>query len=183
MKNNLYKIKTKITNLLDNSRVLFYCSLGILLVSFSVLLLAMRAEHRSNDNFHRTAAQQVPLRPGHKINMGSATMTVGSINYNNGSGHFAAPNDRHYLILNLTVKNYGEKPIHVLPSSDTYIKDTEGNVTYLTPYAVEHPFRAGELSPGEQITGQLSFLVPKTAKLTFYIDSIWSGGVIPIAIK
>jgi hypothetical protein len=69
-----------------------------------------------------------------------------------------------------------------LPAADTYLKDTSGNVVYLTPFELSQPFRSGELLPGEQIQGQLSYLVKKSKSYALYIDSTWSGRLIEIKL-
>ena len=178
------KSAAKTTSLLDNPRTLFYMSVGFMLVSVVLLVFALQAEHRSTANLRHVAVSQVPFEANQNINMGSATLRVSNVTYADGSAHFSAPAGMHYLILDLAVKNYSDKPINVLPASDTYVKASDGKAIYLTPYELASPFRSGELSPGEQITGQLSYLVPTAAKsLKFYVDAIWSGGVVPIAIK
>jgi hypothetical protein len=124
-----------------------------------------------------------PFEAGQTITMGSATISISHISYSGGSPGFTAPAGKRYLTLDFTVHNNSAKSVNVLPATDTYVKDQAGNVVYLTPYALVRPFRAGELPPGEQVAGQLSYLVPKSTPVTFYVDAVWSGGVIPIRVN
>ncbi len=167
----------------QTDRKLFYSAIIVLVLSFVVLGFAVHSEQRSRGNVQRSAEQQTAFHSGQAISLGSATMRISNLTYSDGSGHFIAPAGKHYLIVDLTVKNYSDAPINVLPSNDTYVKDSAGRVVYLTPYEVSQPFRAGELLPGETITGQLSYLVPKSGQLNYYIDAIWSGGVVPIKVQ
>jgi hypothetical protein len=157
---------------------MFYVSLVFFALSIVTLALALNREKHIV-----VATPQKPFNANQNITLGSATVSVGHINYSAGSPGFSAPSDKHYLILDFTVRNNSDKPINVLPTTDTYVKDTAGRVVYVTPFALSKPFHAGELSPGEQVTGQLSYLVPKNAVETFYVDAIWSGGVLPVAVK
>lgn len=126
---------------------------------------------------------QTPFSIGSPVAMGVVTMTINKVSYDSGSDMFAAPAGKHYAIVDLSVKNRSGKPINVLPASDIYAKAPDGTVTYLTPFGLESPFHAGELPAGETVTGQLSYLIPKTGKVNLYVDGIWSGGVIPFVLQ
>lgn len=117
-------------------------------------------------------------KTGTPISAGLATVTINSINYDQGSSVFKAPAGKHYIVLDTTFKNNSDKSISIFPSTQTYLKDNSGHVYYLSPSTLEDPFKAGELLPNDIITGQLSYLVPVGSNYTFYIDSIWSGGVV-----
>lgn len=167
--------KFEIARLIHN----FYLNTAILMLSILLLGLALWTQHHS----HRVPVAFAGYSRGTTVSMGNTLMRVDSVSTTMGSGIFAAPQGKHYLIVELTVKNLSEKPINVFPSSDTYLKDPNGNVTYLTPYSLMQPLRAGELSPGEQIRGQLSFLVSTSGTQKLYIDAIWSGGVVPFVVQ
>jgi hypothetical protein len=161
-------------------RNLFAISLVILAVSALLLGFALRTEH--NVSAVRTARTQTPFSLGQEITMGSVTLMASHPAYSGGSGNFASPAGMHYLILDLSVRNNSAKAIQVMPTTDTYVKDAAGHVIYVTPFGLSRPFRAGELSPGETVNGQLSYLVPVKSPLKLYVDSIWSGGVLPIQL-
>ena len=115
---------------------------------------------------------------GVKVNGGYAAMRLDSVSTTTGSGIFKTPSSQIYLIIGITIKNISAKPINIFPTTDMYVKDKNGNLTYLSIYDLTNPFRAGELLPGDQISGQLSYLIPKNSLQKFYIDAIWSGGVV-----
>lgn len=163
------------------SRKLFYISIALLATSCLLLGLALWAEYRAA--LLQPVQSQAPFSLEQEITSGSATMKLSEPTYAVGTGRFAAPEDKHYLIMNFSVKNNSDKSINVMPASDTYVKADDGTLTYLTPYMLREPLRSGELLPGETIKGQLSFLISKTKSVKFYVDSIWSGRVIPIATK
>jgi hypothetical protein len=163
------------------SRKLFYISLILLATSCALLGLALRAEYRAA--LLRPAESRAPFSLGHDITSGDATMSLSNPTYADGTGMFAAPEGKHYLIVDFSVKNISDKSINVMPASDTYVKAADGTLSYLTPYTLKSPLRAGELPAGDVIKGQLSFLVAKSQPVKFYVDSIWSGRVVQIDTK
>lgn len=165
-----------------NSLKLFYLSTGLLAMSIILLITAVIVQRHTQTN-QILPAPAVGYGVGEVVPVGSAEVQVAKITFSNGQPGFTAPADKRYLIVELTVKNNANQPIDVLPSSDTYIKNTAGHVSYLTPYGLKQPFRAGKLLPGEQITGQLSYLTAKKGSLKLFVDSIWSGGVIPFKVQ
>jgi len=112
-----------------------------------------------------------------------ATVTINKITYNKGQQPFVASEGSQYIILDTTVQNTSGKAITVLPSTDTYIKDSDGRIWYLTPTGLEHPFPAGEIKAGDITTGELSYMVPTNKTYTMYIDAIWSGGVVSVRLN
>lgn len=121
-------------------------------------------------------------KTGTAIATGSVNTVIQSLKTEKGTGPTAAPAGKKYLIIDISFTNTSKKSVQILPSTQTYIKDANGRVYYLTPYALEQPFRAGELLPGDTITGELSYLVPEATSYTMYIDSIWSGGVVSVRL-
>jgi hypothetical protein len=66
---------------------------------------------------------------GTPISMGDVTIEMKSISSTKGQNIFTAPKGKHYVIIELSVRNISEKPITILPSTDTYMKDSSGKVT------------------------------------------------------
>lgn len=161
---------------------MFYASAAMLACSMILLVLALRAEHRAAA-LSRPSVTQEAFKLGQEVSMGQVKLRLSDAQYTNGSGVFSAPADKHYLIMTLHIKNFSTQPINVLPASDTYVKTADGQVTYLTPYNLKNPFRPGELLPGEEISGQVSYLIAKDVPVKFFADAIWSGGVIPVKTK
>jgi hypothetical protein len=180
-KNIISKTVTKVKA--NQSASFFYASLILLILSTSLLIIALKTQADSKRLYSYSADPARPFKVGQEVHMGNVALTLQNVEFAKGQPHFTAPAGKSYMVVNLTVKNRSEKPINVAPSSDTYVKGPAGHVSYLTPYALINPFRAGEVSPGEQIEGQLSYLVPKNAKLKFFVDAIWSGGVLSFAIN
>lgn len=119
---------------------------------------------------------------GTSIASGDVLTTINKISYENGGGGVTAPASKRYMILDVTFENTSNKPVTILPSTDMYIKTTDGRVFYASPFALEQPFRAGMLKAGDKITGEISFLVPNQTSYTLYIDSSWSGGVVSVRL-
>lgn len=172
-----------INRFFEKPTTVFWTSCAILAISAITLTTTLVVSGREHRRLYSQSAALSGFAPGQTVRMGAASVSVSGPTYTSGTGHFVAPAGRQYLTLDFTVKNYSDKPIAILPSTDTYVKDGSGAVVYLTPYGLERPFRAGELLPGERVTGQLSYLVPAKTPLRFYVDSIWSGGVVPIGIR
>jgi hypothetical protein len=164
-------------------------SIKLFYVSVSLLLLALGLSFSAVIINRQSQKKAVPINQfsgvkiGTPVTMGVSTMELTKVSFSDGQPGFTAPEGKHYVIVDLLIKNNADHPINVLPSSDTYIKNEAGKVSYLTPFVVDQPFRAGGLLPGEQIKGQLSYLVDKTVSLKLFIDSIWSGGVVSFKIQ
>lgn len=148
----------------------------ISLILFTASLIVLRASKP-------TVYEYGVYKPETPIAAGDATVVIHSIRYSNGENGFVVPAGKQYLILDTTFQNNSNHPISITPSTQTYIKDSEGYVTYLTPFALENPLRAGDLLAGDKISGQLSYLVPNNKTYTMYIDAIWSGGVVSVRLN
>ncbi len=166
----------------EHPKLLFWSSVVLCVFSAIMLSTTLAVERHDREHFYRKASALTPFQQGQTVRMGAASVTVADASFLPGSGHFAAPAGKQYLVATLIVKNFSDKPINVLPSTDTYVKDVSGHIVYLTPFGLDEPFHAGELLPGEQVRGQVSYLVSKAQQLTFYVDAIWSGGVLPITV-
>ena len=158
---------------------LFYSSLLFWLLAIVTLFGALSVQH----NTQRPTPPAVGYAIGKKITSGLVSLQVVSVKTTNGLTHLMAPNGQQYVIATVAIHNNSSHPIIVTPSTDTYIKDTVGHVSYLTPYSLSAPFRAGSLLPGDTIQGQLSYLASKTGNLRLYFDGIWSGGVLPFEVQ
>lgn len=165
-----------------NNTVLFYTSVGFFVLALVMLIWALIVQQNSP----KTMTAAVPMS-GYSVHtpvtMGLASMEFTDVAFSDGQPGFTAPSGMHYIIVDFMVKNNSDRPIDVLPSNDTYAKDQAGNVSYLTPFGLKQPFRAGLVLPGEQIKGQLSYLTKKTGAVKIYVDSIWSGGVVPFKVQ
>jgi hypothetical protein len=160
----------------------FWVSIILFILSLIMLSNAVSIQKQTKESL-RTAEPQSSAEIGHEINFGSVSMSVESITTSQGGGPFKAPENQEFIIATIHIKNRSEKPIQIYPVSDTYIKDGSGNVYYEAPYGLTSPFRSGELLPGEEIRGELSYLAPKNSSVVYYVDSGWSGGVVKISLR
>jgi hypothetical protein len=164
------------TQNVEKTRFMFVSSLVLFAISVVLLTAAVYSAVP-----HKT--RQAVYQPGTEIVNGQAKFSIKNLTYTNGEGRFVAPANKHYAIFDFTVENTSSKTIAILPANDTYMKNTAGVVSFLTPYGLENPFRAGDLLPHEKITGQLSYLVNKNESQKLYVDAVWSGALIAIAIN
>lgn len=159
----------------------FWLSTLLLVAAVTLLLATITLQHNQY-----VATHAVPSTP-HAVNQtfkaGNSEITVRNVSYTDGTMPFIAPENKHYVIFDIKIKNISLKPIQVLPSSDMYMKDTSGTVSLLSPYSLTDPFRAGELASGEAIHGQLSYLIAKKGEVKLFIDAKWSGAAQPVLIQ
>ncbi len=160
----------------EKTTFMFVSSLVLFAVSVILLTAALYAGVP-----HKT--RQAVYQAGSEVVNGQAKFSINNLTYSDGTSRFTAPPNKHYVIFDFTVENTSDKPITILPANDTYMKNQEGVVSFLTPYGLENPFRAGDLLPHEKITGQLSYLVDMNESQKLYIDAVWSGALIAIAIN
>lgn len=153
--------------------------MALFFLAFVLLISALFIESQATPK----QTSQAVYAPGTQIVSGKAQFQIDKVSYSAGSEHLKAPNGKQYVIVDVTIKNISKEPIDVLPANDTYIKDAAGNVSYLSPVGLDNPFRAGKLMADDTIKGQLSFLAAKDTPLKFYIDAIWGGSLISIAIN
>ncbi|MFZ2513960.1 MAG: DUF4352 domain-containing protein [Candidatus Saccharimonadales bacterium] len=156
---------------------LFSASVLLFAMSFVALLAAVSTANE------RTRVPFAGVETGKPISSGVSTITVTNIRRTSGKKPFVAPNGYEYIILTLSVRNNGEKPFDLFPTSDTYVKTNNGEVSYIAPYSLEYPFRSGQVLPGESTTGELSYLVPKNTAYKFYVESGWSGGAVSFMVQ
>jgi hypothetical protein len=89
-----------------------------------------------------------------------------------GAPPFVPGNGNEYYVLGLRIKNLSAKPMQLAPVVQTYLRDQSGTSYQLAPAALENPFAAGPLAPGEERAGQLSYDVQKTATdMRFLFDT------------
>lgn len=157
--------------------VVFIACLATLTLSYALFV-----QSRYNLKHQTVSVKQKPFSIDTDYQIGNATIRISNIRLEPGQAPFIAPTGKQYVILDVVVINRSDAPINVLPSSDMYVKDSNGSIAYLTPYVTPSPFRAGELLPGDKIKGDVSFLVPE-GTLVLYVDAVWSGGVVPILLR
>lgn len=163
-----------------NAQLLFVISLLLLVTSIGLLVITTR--RLSHQPTRKAAQPAAPFAVASDISSGLVTVTVESVQFAGTQGNFVAADGEHFVLIGLKVRNNSDQPIQILPSSDTYLKDASGHVTYLTPYRLDNPFRAGELPPGETVRGELSYIASTVGQHKLFIDAKWSGSVLPFKI-
>lgn len=166
---------------ISSQKLLFYGAVLLLLITIMLLAFTLNVQ-RSNAGF-------VNAQPGKSyvinqtIHSGEVIMSIQSVRFEQGTKPFSAPVGKRYAVVDFWVKNISDAPIQVLPSTDTYMKNVAGDVSYLSPLPLEHAFRAGEIAPGEAIHGDLSYLVDTSDTVKLFVDARWSGIAVPILIQ
>lgn len=81
------------------------------------------------------------------------------------------------LILDISITNISSGAQQLVPASQFYARDRKGGLYMLHPSSyVTNPLVLSTLQPGESITGQLSFAVPKViAHPLLYVDLGWDN--------
>lgn len=175
-------MKKTLNNMKANpSKLMFYISALFLLIAIVLLSITLRVQQYNQALIHAKPGSAYAIQK--QIHSGEVIMSIEGVSFQAGKQPFVAPEGKHYAIVDFKVKNVSDRPIQVLPSSDTYMKNTAGDVGYLSPYAIRQPFRAGELAPGETIHGELSYLVDTSGTVKLIIDAKWSGIAVPIVIQ
>lgn len=178
----IYKKLSSSRGKILNPKSYFYLTLVLFVLSSLMLLQSYRIMGRGIF-LRKYNNAQIPKNLGQEFLVGDSSISLKGIRRSQGSPGFNAPIDSEYLVVDFYVKNLSSHSITLLPSSEIYAKNTEGEVSYLTPYSLKNPFRAGDLKAGDTIKGELSFLIKKSKHYSLYIDSPWNGGVFSFEIK
>ncbi|MFZ1249015.1 MAG: DUF4352 domain-containing protein [Candidatus Saccharimonadales bacterium] len=171
----LATVRERYLSFSDHKIFLISCALFVLSIFTlgSALLLVQKHDRLPSNG----------IRMGVDVRNGSSELQVYTIEHRPGTQQFPAPKGYEYVVVTLKVKNVGERPFSVLPTNDTYIKTSDGHVSYVSAYELEAPFRAGLILPGESTRGELSYLVPKQANYKFYVESSWTATAIPFMVQ
>lgn len=100
---------------------------------------------------------------------------VGDIKVVQNEPAFKPAEGNEIIILKMSLTNTTNSLQHFLPSFHTYIRDEEGQTFELHPtLSVTDPLPAADLNPGESVSGELSYEIPKNLKnFRFYVDPYW----------
>ena len=81
------------------------------------------------------------------------------------------------LIVRLTVVNTSANAQPFLPVNDMFIKDNYGSIRQMKPvYGIDSPIVAGQLEPGESVTGDISFVLENSnANINLFFDPRWDA--------
>lgn len=119
---------------------------------------------------------------GQIIQTSKFDINISDISYDTvGKEPFKPEKNNQYLIFNLYIKNKTNAEMPVFPSSQTMVKDDQGNVYRMTVANVSQPFQAGHLPAGDKIQGQIVFELPKTVRHpVLFFDSGWPDSNVSI---
>lgn len=81
------------------------------------------------------------------------------------------------LIMDIVIKNTTNQTQHLIPSTQLYTRSNEGDFAQLhASMYVTNPLPAKDLVPGESVSGQISFNVPKRVAMPLvYVDTGWGN--------
>ena len=88
---------------------------------------------------------------------------------------FAIDTAHTFLILNVAITNHLSGPVDFMPVNHLYVRDNEGGTFPMHPASsLTSPIAAGKLQPGQTVSGQVSFVIPKKlARPLLYVDPQW----------
>jgi hypothetical protein len=132
---------------------------------------------QDRQQFGSTARKYIP---GKTYSNNNYDVRIDSVYRGSGEKGSLNPGDgKTYLIVNLYVKNKTNKILPLYPVTQTYIKDSQGQTYSIGPAIVKQPFLAGDLQPGDQIKGELAYVVPDTIQEPlFYFEGLSSSPLI-----
>lgn len=92
---------------------------------------------------------------------------------------FTLDDNENMLVAKLTITNNSPTNQDLYPVNQIYIRTQDGLYYQMHPSMyVTEPMRAGQVSPGQTISGQVSFAIPKAVKQPFlYVDLAWEDYV------
>lgn len=81
------------------------------------------------------------------------------------------------LIMDITIKNTTTRTQQFIPVNQLYVRSEDGthSALHMSSHAPK-PIPASELKPGQSVSGQLSFVIPRSAERPLlYIDTGWDN--------
>ncbi len=81
------------------------------------------------------------------------------------------------LIMDISITNHTAGKQDLTPTTQLYVRDREGDTFVMHPsIAIKNPLAAASVLPGQTVTGQISFAVPKRlAHPLLYVDFGWTN--------
>lgn len=81
------------------------------------------------------------------------------------------------LILDIAITNHTSAKQDLVPTTQLYVRDREGDTFMMHPsVAIKNPLAAASVGAGETVKGQISFAVPKKlANPLLYVDFGWKN--------
>jgi hypothetical protein len=92
---------------------------------------------------------------------------------------FTIASDETMLIMEISITNNTTENQNFLPDTQLYVRAADGTYSTMHPSIyVTKPIQSGEISPGQNVNGQISFDVPKSlTHPLLYVDLGWNNTV------
>lgn len=115
---------------------------------------------------------------------GTVEVTVKNVTTNSDADPaFGVSDDMTMLIMQMTIKNLSRQTQQLIPAHQLYVRSSEGD--YQSLHASMHvtaPIPMKDLRPGESVSGEVSFAVPKRLDTPLvYVDTGWNASL-PLVI-
>lgn len=90
---------------------------------------------------------------------------------------FTLPEGETMLVMDFSITNHTKSIQDFIPTSQLYVRTRVGDYRPLHPsLKVKNAIKAGQIAPGETISGQISFGVPKAAtNPLLFVDTGWEA--------
>jgi hypothetical protein len=123
-----------------------------------------------NPNFQLTSTQ-TGSTPAYEVKISNVTEN------NVPDPAFTLAPGNTLLLMDISIKNLTGAPQELVPVSDLFVRDNEGDTFPLHPaLVVKNPLPSTKVAPGQTVSGQISFEVPKKlARPLLYVDMQWSN--------
>lgn len=154
---------------------LFAGSLILFTISLAMLLAAVSIAGE------RTRVPFVGMEIGKPVTSGVSSMTVTNVQHTSGKTICRSTRIR-ISFAHTHHKNNSEKPFDVLPTTDTYVKTSSGEVSYVTPFA-DAPISKWASTARGVNDGRIKLPCSKNTAYKFYVESGWSGGAVSFMVQ
>lgn len=99
------------------------------------------------------------------IKKDGVVLTVNKIQYDQkGQFPFVPPENAKFAKVNITVKNNSKNIFAFAPVLQTHLVDENNNKYDLAVSILDNPIVAGDINPGQSVTGDISYLIPANSK-------------------
>ena len=177
-KKHVAKTTSKLSRALrteDNQLVV--TSLVVLLSALVVINASYLASRLSQS----ASAQASHVLTSHQVaSTHSLTASITNMSENSAPDPaFTLDDSEVILIMTLSITNHTSHIQDFIPTSQLYVRTRDGDYRPLHPSMfVTKPIVSGKIKPGQTITGQVSFSVPKAStNPLLYVDTGWNDDV------
>lgn len=118
---------------------------------------------------HQPSAVKLAVRPllrvGQIAQAGDFSLRIDSFREDAvGDQAFVPGIGMRYVIPHLSIRNNGKSAGYIAPVAQAFLRDNQGVIYHMSPATTNTPLVAGILLPGKNISGEISFDVPATAR-------------------